>query len=51
LLVIGPGDQILVNGEVIGEGEIVVDESTAEQEERQLVKRAGDQVSADSFCV
>ncbi|MCJ7659578.1 MAG: hypothetical protein MUO67_10555, partial [Anaerolineales bacterium] len=51
LLVIGPGDQILVNGEVIGEGEIVVDESTAEQEEHQLVKCAGDQVRAGSFCV
>jgi magnesium-transporting ATPase (P-type) len=51
LLVIGPGDQILVDGEIIGEGEILVDESTVEQQERQLVKQAGDHVSADSFCV
>lgn len=51
LLVVGPGDQILVNGEIVGGSEIVVDESTAEQEGRKRVKQVGDQVSADSFCV
>jgi len=50
LLVVGPGDQILVDGEIIGEGEIVVDESTDEQENKQ-VKRVGDPVRAASFCV
>ncbi len=51
VLVLGPGDQVLVDGRVVGEGEILVDESMLTGEHGRITKRAGDAVYAGSFCV
>ena len=51
ILVVGPGDQILVDGLVRGEGQIVVDESMVTGDPRQHVKQAGEPVYAGSFCI
>jgi magnesium-transporting ATPase (P-type) len=51
VLVLGPGDQVLVDGQVVGEGEILVDESMLTGEHGRVAKRAGDTVYAGSFCV
>lgn len=51
LLVAGPGDQFLVDGEVVGEGQFVVDETALTGSGKRLRKRAGDPVYAGSFCV
>jgi magnesium-transporting ATPase (P-type) len=50
-LVAGPGDNLLVDGKVIGEGQIMVDESMLTGQSRRLVKQAGDEVYAGSFCI
>ena len=50
-LVAGPGDSLLVDGKVIGEGQIVVDESMLTGQSRRLAKREGDAVYAGSFCI
>jgi magnesium-transporting ATPase (P-type) len=50
-LVAGPGDSLLVDGKVIGGGQIVVDESMLIGRSRRLVKRDGDAVYAGSFCI
>jgi magnesium-transporting ATPase (P-type) len=51
ILVVGPGDQILVDGRVLGEGQIVVDESMLTGDSQQHVRRAGDSVYAGGFCL
>jgi magnesium-transporting ATPase (P-type) len=51
ILVLGPGDQVLVDGQVVGEGEMLVDESMLTGEHGRVAKRAGDTVYAGSFCV
>lgn len=51
VLVVGPGDQILVDGEILADGEITVDEFGSDQGRHQYVKRAGDTVLADSLCI
>src|SRR5919202_3515051 len=51
LLVVGPGDQIVVDGTVVGDGTIEVDESQLTGESDLVRKRDGDQVFSGSFCV
>jgi magnesium-transporting ATPase (P-type) len=51
LLVVGPGDQFLVDGALSSEGPIVVDESMLTGARDHPTKRAGDQVYAGSFCI
>ncbi|MFC2054832.1 HAD family hydrolase [Chloroflexota bacterium] len=51
MLVVGTGDQIQVEGSIVGEGEILVDESLHSQETKQVLKRAGDTLHSDSFCI
>jgi len=51
VLVVGPGDQILVDGEILGENPILVDESILTGEGYRLTKRPGDLVYAGSFCI
>ncbi len=51
LLVVGPGDQIVVDGTVVGDGAIEVDESQLTGESDLVRKRAGDRVFSGSFCV
>jgi cation-transporting ATPase E len=50
-LVIHPGDQIVVDGQVIGNGRIDVDESLLTGESDLISKRPGDTVYSGSFCV
>jgi cation-transporting ATPase E len=51
LLVIGPGDQVLVDGQLVGEGQLILDESLITGSSTRITKVAGDQVWAGSFCV
>jgi cation-transporting ATPase E len=51
LLVVRPGDQIMVDGEVIGSGELRVDESLLTGESDPMLKRPGDTVYSGTFCV
>ena len=51
LLVVRPGDQIVVDGRLVSEGWIDADESLLTGESDLVRKRAGDPVSSGSFCV
>jgi cation-transporting P-type ATPase E len=51
LLMAGPGDQIVVDGAVVGDGTMEVDESQLTGESDLVRKRDGDQVFSGSFCV
>ena len=51
LLVLRPGDQVVVDGEVVGDGRMEVDESLLTGESDLIPKHAGDQVMSGSFCV
>ncbi len=51
VLIVRPGDQIVVDGEVVGDGEIDADESLLTGESDLIHKRAGDTVYSGSFCV
>jgi magnesium-transporting ATPase (P-type) len=51
ILVVGPGDHVLADGRVLGEGQIVVDESMLTGDPRQHTRQAGDPVYAGSFCL
>jgi len=51
VLVVRPGDQIVVDGSVVGAGEIKVDESLLTGESDLIPKQAGDPVYSGSFCV
>ncbi|MDX2229967.1 MAG: HAD-IC family P-type ATPase [Leptolyngbyaceae cyanobacterium bins.349] len=51
VLVVRPGDQIVVDGSVVGNGEMKVDESLLTGESDLIPKRAGDPVYSGSFCV
>ena len=46
-----PGDQIVVDGRVVGRGYLELDESLLTGEADLVVKRAGDAVLSGSFCV
>ncbi len=51
VLVVGPGDGFLVDGELLSEQRILVDESMLTDKGDRVAKRAGDPVYAGSFCV
>lgn len=51
ILVVGPGDQILVDGQVLGKGQIIVDESMLTGDSQQHIRQAGDNIYAGGFCL
>lgn len=51
ILLVHPGDQIVVDGQVVGDGRMEVDESLLTGESDLIPKHAGDQVYSGSFCV
>ena len=51
VLIVGPGDQFLVDGQVAGDGQMVVDESAVTGKRGWHRATAGDAVYAGSFCV
>lgn len=51
ILLVHPGDQIVVDGQVVGEGRMEVDESLLTGESDLIPKRAEDFVYSGSFCV
>jgi cation-transporting P-type ATPase E len=51
LLVVQTGDQILVDGELVGDGKIEVDESLLTGESELIIKYKGDNLYSGSFCV
>lgn len=51
IIIARPGDQIVVDGEVVGDGRIDVDESLLTGESDPVTKVAGDPVYSGSFCV
>lgn len=51
IIVVAPGDQIVVDGVIVGGGRIDVDESLLTGESDQIVKTTGDEVLSGSFCV
>ena len=50
-IVVRPGDQIVVDGSVVGDGHIDVDESLLTGESDLVPKQPGDTVFSGSFCV
>ncbi|MBW4514750.1 MAG: HAD-IC family P-type ATPase [Timaviella obliquedivisa GSE-PSE-MK23-08B] len=51
LLLVQPGDQILVDGQIVGEGRIEVDESLLTGESDLILKQINMPVYSGSFCV
>ncbi|MFN8380087.1 MAG: HAD-IC family P-type ATPase [Anaerolineae bacterium] len=51
VIILRPGDQIVVDGPIVGEGRVEVDESLLTGESDLVVKVAGDEVLSGSFCV
>ena len=51
VLVVGPGDQFMVDGELLSEKSIVVNESRITGESARLAKHFGERVYAGSYCV
>lgn len=51
LVLVRKGDQVLVDGELVGDGELTVEESIPGKEYRRSVKRSGDMIQAGCFCV
>jgi cation-transporting ATPase E len=51
ILMVGAGDQIIVDGEVAGDGRMDVDESLLTGESDLVPKKVGDPVFSGSFCV
>jgi len=51
VLFVGSGDQILVDGEIMSEKPLLVDESILTGEGHRLLKHQGDSVLAGSFCI
>ncbi len=51
VLVVRPGDQLVVDGAVVGEGQMEVDESLLTGEADAIDKKLGDEVLSGSFCV
>ncbi len=51
ILIARPGDQIVVDGQVVGNGHMEVDESLLSGESDLISKQAGDRVLSGSFCV
>src|SRR5258708_2562640 len=51
ILVLHPGDQIVVDGPVIGSGRVEVDESLLTGESDLVAKHGGDRLYSGTFCV
>ncbi len=51
VLQVNPGDQIVLDGHVIGDGQMQVDESQLTGESNLVPKQTGDEVYSGSFCV
>ena len=51
ILVLSPGDQIVVDGPIIGDGRVEVDESLLTGESELVVKREGDCLFSGTYCV
>ena len=51
VLVVGPGDQILVDGEVLSENALTVDEALLTGEADLIPKRVGDPLHSGTFCM
>jgi len=51
VLIARPGDQIIVDGEIVGDGHLEVDESLLTGESERVQKRLGETVYSGSFCV
>ncbi|BAS55451.1 HAD superfamily ATPase [Leptolyngbya boryana NIES-2135] len=51
VLVLRPGDQVLVDGQIVGEGRVEIDESLLTGESDLIVKVAEKPVYSGSFCV
>jgi cation-transporting ATPase E len=51
LLLIQPGDQITVDGVVVADGQIDVDESLLSGESEPVHKKEGDELFSGSFCI
>jgi len=51
ILKVGPGDQIVVDGKVVGSSRMSVDESQLTGESNLVEKKVGDPVYSGSFCV
>lgn len=51
VLAVGAGDQIVVDGQVIGDDRMEVDESLLTGESDRVPKREGDMVYSGSFCI
>jgi cation-transporting ATPase E len=51
ILVVRPGDQIVVDGAIVDEGRLEVDESLLTGESDLIVKSQGDMLLSGSFCV
>jgi cation-transporting P-type ATPase E len=51
VLAVGAGDQIVVDGQVIGPGRMAVDESQLTGESELIPKKSGDRVYSGSYCV
>jgi cation-transporting ATPase E len=51
VLAVHPGDQIVVDGQVVGDGSMEVDESLLTGESERVHKQVGDPVYSGSFCV
>jgi cation-transporting ATPase E len=51
VLVARPGDQIVVDGSVVGDGRMEVDQSLLTGESQRILKQPGDPVFSGSYCV
>jgi cation-transporting ATPase E len=51
VLAVSAGDQIFVDGHIVGDGHISVDESQLTGESESIVKRARDAVYSGSYCI
>ncbi len=51
VLRVNPGDQIVLDGRIIGDGQMQVDESQLTGESNLVPKHSGDEVFSGSFCV
>ncbi len=51
MVAFGPGDELLADGRIVHQSELVVDESMLSDGNRRMTKNKGDQVYAGTFCV
>jgi magnesium-transporting ATPase (P-type) len=51
IVAFGPGDELLADGTIIHQSELVLDESMLGDRNRRSVKREGEKVYAGTFCV